>query len=124
MWAAVRTLVGDGLVTAEGEIWRRQRRMMQPQFHRQHLAGLTNFMIEAIEDGMSDWDAVAESGEAFNFAKAYNKITMKVIVRTMFGGGLTSAEADEMGNQVSFALTYLLQDMVTGKLPDWMPVPG
>jgi cytochrome P450 len=124
MWNAVRTLVGDGLVTAEGEVWRRQRRMMQPQFHRQHLAGLTNLMIEAIEDGMSEWDAIAASGEAFNIAKAFNKITMKVIVRTMFGSGLSSAEADEMGNQVSFALTYLLQDMVTGKLPEWMPVPG
>ena len=124
MWAAVRSLVGDGLVTAEGDMWRRQRRMMQPQFHRQHLAGLTNLMIAAIEEGMSEWDALAESGESFNIARAYNKITMKVIVRTMFGSGLNSDEADEMANHVSFALNYMLQDMVTGKLPKWMPVLG
>src|SRR5262249_15602420 len=33
-WDAVRSLVGNGLVVSEGEFWLRQRRMMQPQFHR------------------------------------------------------------------------------------------
>jgi cytochrome P450 len=124
LWDAVRTLVGDGLVTAEGEHWRRQRRMMQPQFHRQHLASLTNHMVEAIEDGMSEWDSIAASGEAFNIAKAFNKITMNVIVRTMFGTDLNSIETDEMGNRVDFVLSRMLQEMVLGSLPDWIPVPG
>src|SRR5258706_13054835 len=35
MWDSVRTMLGNGLVVSEGDIWMRQRRMMQPQFHRQ-----------------------------------------------------------------------------------------
>lgn len=124
MWDSIRKLVGDGLVSSEGDLWRRQRHMMQPQFHRQHLAGLTNLMVEAIEDGMKDWDAIAESGEAFNVAQAFNKITMKVIVRTMFGGNISDAETDRIGHELGFAIPYMLQDMITGKLPEWLPVPG
>src|SRR6266540_1392795 len=48
MWDAIRVLLGNGLVVSEGDFWRRQRRMMQPQFHRQRLAGLTDLMVSAI----------------------------------------------------------------------------
>src|SRR5262249_29888478 len=40
MWDSVRTMLGNGLVVSEGDIWMRQRRMMQPQFHRQNLNGM------------------------------------------------------------------------------------
>ena len=124
MWDSIRTLIGDGLVTAEGEVWRRNRRMMQPHFHRQHLAGLSQLMLEAINDGMADWDALAESGESFDISKAFSKVTMKVITRTMFGSAMSAEEADKMGVELSFAVRYLMQLMVTDKVPKWIPVPG
>src|SRR5262245_8840841 len=43
-WDTIRTLLGNGLVVSEGDFWLRQRRMMQPQFHRQRLAALTATM--------------------------------------------------------------------------------
>ncbi|MBC8098841.1 MAG: cytochrome P450 [Armatimonadetes bacterium] len=124
MWESVRQIVGNGLVASEGDYWRRQRRMIQPHFHRQHLSGLTTLMLEAIEDGMSEWDKIAASGEAFNIAKAYAHITMKVIVRSMFGRSLQTNDADVMGEAMGYTLDYTIKNMVVGKLPGWMPVPG
>ncbi|MBW4437544.1 MAG: cytochrome P450 [Pleurocapsa minor GSE-CHR-MK-17-07R] len=124
MWASVREVIGDGLVTSEGNYWRRQRRMIQPHFHRQKLAGLVTLMMEAIDDGMRDWDARAASGEPFDIAKAYANITMKVIVRSMFGRALDEHDADRLGEAMSYALDYMLKNMVYGKLPKWMPAPG
>ena len=46
IWEAVRPFIGNGLVLSQGEFWLRQRRLMQPQFHRQRLAGLTSLMVE------------------------------------------------------------------------------
>ncbi len=124
MWDSVRQVIGDGLVTSEGDFWRRQRRMIQPQFHRQHLAGLTNHMIDAIEEGMNDWDAIADSGEAFDISKAFGNITMKVIVRAMFGHSLNENDAAKMADAMGYSLEYMIKNMVLGKFPNWMPVPG
>ncbi|MDX2078948.1 MAG: cytochrome P450 [bacterium] len=124
MWDSVRQIIGDGLVTSEGDYWRRQRRMIQPHFHRQHLAGLTALMIEAIEDSLAHWEALAQSGEPFNIAKAFSHMTMRVIVRSMFGRSLNEADADRMGEAMGYTLDYTIKNMVTGKIPQWIPVPG
>ncbi len=124
MWDSVRQIVGDGLVTSEGAYWRRQRRMIQPHFHRKHLAGLTQFILQAIEDGMNEWENYAHSDQPFDIAKAYSHITMKVIMRSMFGRTLSDADADLMGEAMGYTLDYTIKNMVLGKLPEWMPVPG
>lgn len=124
MWDSVRQIIGNGLVTSEGDYWRRQRRLIQPHFHRQHLAGLTTLMLEGIEDGMRDWDRRAESGEAFDIAKAYANVTMKVIVRSMFGHSLSEEDADLMGEAMGYTLSYTVKNMVASKIPNWIPVPG
>ncbi len=124
MWESVRGVVGNGLVASEGDYWRRQRRMIQPHFHRQHLAGLVTLMMDAIDDGLQEWDALALSGEPFDIAQAYAQITMKVIMRSMFGQGLSAEDADQMGESMGYALDYMLKNMILGKLPKWIPVPG
>ncbi|MCL4253299.1 MAG: cytochrome P450, partial [Anaerolineae bacterium] len=124
LWESVRQIIGDGLITSEGEYWRRQRHMIQPHFHRQHLAGLTTLMVEAIRDSLADWEAPAQSGEPFNIAKAFAHTTMRVIVRSMFGNTLHEADADKMGVAMGYILDYTVKNMVTGKIPQWIPIPG
>lgn len=124
MWDSVRSLLGNGLVVSEGDFWLRQRRMMQPHFHRQHLGALTELMVSAIEDGMDGWDAVAESGEPFDIVQAFSEVTMKIIMKTTFGGNLSDSDVDEMSKEMTYALDYMLPNMLVGSLPDWLPVPG
>src|SRR6266498_1275324 len=94
MWDAIRVLLGNGLVVSEGDFWRRQRRMMQPQFHRQRLAGLTDLMVSAIGESLDSWE-LHNPEAAFNLAPAFNYLTMKVITRTLFGMGLDSGAMDK-----------------------------
>lgn len=124
LWENVREIIGDGLITSEGEYWRRQRHMIQPHFHRQHLAGLTTLMVEAIRDSLADWEASAQSGEPFNIAKAFAHITMRVIVRSMFGNNLNETDANKMSIALEYVLDYVVKNMVAGKIPQWIPVPG
>jgi cytochrome P450 len=124
LWAGLRTLFGNGLPVSDGDFWRRQRRMMQPHFHRERLAELVDLMVEAIDEGMETWDAVAASGEPFNISPALARMTMKVIVKTMFGATITAEQADYVAREMTYAMDYLVRGIVTQSLPPWLPMPG
>ncbi|MEM7028489.1 MAG: cytochrome P450 [Chloroflexota bacterium] len=124
MWATIRDLIGNGLASSEGDFWRKQRRMIQPQFHHQRIAGLANLMMEAIDEGLADWDIAVDTNQSIDAEKAFSRITMKVIVKTMFGTGLNNEEADKVGNALTYALDYILKGVVTNMLPSWLPAPG
>ncbi len=123
IWNAVRPVVGNGLVLSEGDFWLRQRRLMQPQFHRQRLGGLTHLMVEAIQEALGTWTSAAESSEPFNLAPALNALTMRVVVKTLFGTALSPQELDKVGEDMTYVLDYLLLEALMQSLPSWLPVP-
>ena len=121
MWDALRELLGNGLVVSEGDFWRRQRRMMQPHFHRRRLAVLAERMMDAIESEIDKWP---EESSEFDFFKAVTGITVNVIVRSMFGMGLSAEDRDTAAECMAYCLDYMLLGMATNSLPSWMPLPG
>ena len=123
MWDAIRAMLGNGLVVSEGSFWMRQRRMMQPQFHRQRLAALTELMVSAIDEALTTWEKSAK-GADFNLAPAFNELTMKVITRTLFGTGLAQDEMDKVSKALDYSVNYILKAIVLNSLPAWMPAPG
>jgi len=124
MYDSIRTFVGTSVLTLENEAWKKRRRILQPQFHRQHLAGLTHLMVEAIDECLAEWDKYAATGEAFDVSSEFNKITMTVILRAMFGRDLQTDSLGELGDTLRYVLGYMLAQMVTGKMPDWIPFTG
>ena len=48
-YESLRILLGDGLLTAEGDLWRRQRRLIQPAFHRQTLVGKLDLIAGCVQ---------------------------------------------------------------------------
>jgi cytochrome P450 len=97
LWDSIRTFLGNGLPVSEGEFWKRQRRMMQPAFHHQRMAALTGRMVEAIDECLEGWEPAARSGEPLDVAQAFVRMTMHVLVRTVFGGSVEPAEAQQVG---------------------------
>lgn len=121
IWDALRNLLGNGLVVSEGDFWKRQRRMMQPHFHRRRLAVLAERMVDAIESEIDKWP---EEAEEFDFFKAVTGITVNVIVRSMFGMGLLAKDRETAAECMSYCLDYMMLGIATNALPDWMPLPG
>jgi cytochrome P450 len=56
----LRALIGDGLLTSEGERWRRHRRVVQPLFSRGHVTAFGPAMTEAAQRLTARWDSLAE----------------------------------------------------------------
>ncbi len=124
MWDTIRRLIGNGLPASEGDFWLRQRRMIQPQFHRERLAALTTLMGQAIDERLERWERLASAGEPLQLASEMDRITLNVAVKTMFGAGIESSEEDVISREMDHVLDYMLLGVFTGMLPSWVPLPG
>ena len=71
-------VVAEGLLTSEGEIWRKQRRMMQPAFHRTRLAPLDAMIAEATEDVLRGWQGLQAQNQAVDIAREMAALTLTV----------------------------------------------
>jgi len=124
LWDAIRTLLGNGLPVSEGGFWMRQRRMMQPHFHRESLTSMADLMVDAIDEELDSWDAYARSGQPFDLFSEMTHITMRVIVKTIFGSELDRKQVDYVAEEMRYALDYVLVNMMSMKVPRWIPFPG
>lgn len=118
----VKPLLGDGLVTSEGELWRRQRRLMQPAFHRQRIAELLPLMTGSTEIMLNGWRS-RPAGQPLNLAHELMLLTQNIIVRTMFSADV-SGRAEEIAEAFATVMQYLNSIMFT-PIPhyDKLPTP-
>lgn len=102
----VRQMAGDGLFASDGAYWLRQRRLMQPAFHRQRIAGFAEIMVRQTERMLETWEKVAGSNEPVDIAHEFTELTMRIIAESMF-----STQLAEDVHRISSALTMLLADL-------------
>jgi cytochrome P450 len=115
--AKLKVLIGEGLFTSEGDFWRRQRRLAQPAFHRQRLAGFVTTMTSATESMLDRWDALRRRGEPFDVAVEMSRLTLDVVGRTLF-----SRRLDDTADQFGAALTEVLA-LVNERAMHFIPSP-
>ncbi|MCA9699996.1 MAG: cytochrome P450, partial [Myxococcales bacterium] len=65
-YAQFRQVVGEGLITSEGELWRRQRRLIQPSFTRQNISDLGGLIVRLCDRTLASWPERHREGEPFD----------------------------------------------------------
>jgi len=83
--AQVRPLLGQGLATSDGALWRTQRRLVQPVFHRERLAALAATITTATQAMLARWASHAAAGTVLDMLAEMTRLTGEVIVRALFG---------------------------------------
>ncbi len=99
-------LIGNGLLVSEGAFWLRQRRLMQPAFHRQKLAALTQLMADSAVTLADEWEAQAGSGAVIDVAAEMMRVTLKVVSRALFSTDV-SDEASRLGGAIREVFDHL-----------------
>jgi cytochrome P450 len=100
-YATLKLFMGNGLLTSDGDFWRRQRRIAQPAFHRERLAGLGAMMALAADEAAARIHGLAKSGRPFDVAAEMMRITLRIVGETLFGVNL-SAEAAVVQKAIRF----------------------
>jgi cytochrome P450 len=114
-------LLGHGLLTSEGEFWMKQRRLMQPLFHKQRLQGFVQKIAESTNTMLTDW--TQRTGTVTDLHSDMTKLTLEIISQTMMS---TQVKGDF--EQLSDALEYVMKGMIGRtssllRLPYWLPLP-
>ena len=124
-YAVLRILMGNGLVTSEGESWRRQRKLVQPAFHRRRLDALFTMMVERSTDTVARLAPAAQSGDSMDVAPLLSQLTLDIIARAMFSSDVQGAAADvshHIGILNEYALRLLRRPWLF-LLPRRFPTP-
>jgi cytochrome P450 len=115
----LRPLVGDGLFLSEGDTWLRQRRLVQPAFHRQRLAGYGDVMIAFTQRHMAGW----KDGSVIDMQAEMMALTQAIVAKTLFDADV-SGDAYEAGQSAEVVMRDFgdrLQSLWV--IPYWLPTP-
>jgi cytochrome P450 len=113
-------LVGNGLLTSEGEVWKCQRRLAQPAFHRQRISAYGEVMVDYTERMIATWKA----GEVRDIHRDMMGLTLEIVVRTLFNADV-SQDADKVGRALSeIVKPFSSQATIKWMLDNRLPTPA
>ena len=85
-----RAVLGEGLLTAEGDHHLRQRRLLQPAFHRDRIAGYARTMVAETEAHVAEW----QNGQQIDVAADMSRLTLQIVGQTLFGVDMSGSAQD------------------------------
>ena len=94
----VKILLGNGIMTSEGELWKRQRYMMQPSFHRRVITEFSKLIDACNERFIARWEAQAATGALINITDDMSELTLEIVLLSIFGTDLERLKQEIGGN--------------------------
>ena len=107
-YAEGKSSIGNGLLISEGDFWRRQRRLAQPAFHRQRIAGFAKIMTDSTEAMLEAWQPLAQRGEPLNISTQMMRLTLRIVGFALFSTDL-SQDTDTVGRSLAIAREHLIR---------------
>ena len=110
-------LVGNGLLTSEGEEWKRQRRLSSPAFHRQRISAYAATMVDYTKRLAATW----QPGETRDIHRDMMRLTLEIVVRCLFSADV-SHDVDHVGETLKelvkpFAEQATVKWILNNRLP-------
>lgn len=105
-YSKLEPLIGHGLLSSEGENWRKQRTVIQPAFHRQQINNLVETMVDVTDQLVDRWDGLLARGQNIvDLELEMTQLTLSIVSRTLFGYDVGSS-AHEVSDALRFVLRY------------------
>lgn len=115
-----RLLLGNGLLTSEGDFWLRQRRLIQPVFQRERIASYAADMVAFTEQRLASW----RDGEVRDLHAEMRQLALAIAAKTLFGADVTG-QSEEVGRALKEAMgTFSQRFFRIIRIPESVPTLG
>jgi cytochrome P450 len=113
-----RSFLGYGILSADGEAWRRNHKMMMPAFHKKRIQEYATVMTEYTSDMLDSWTA----GEKRDVCADMNTLTLAIVGKTLFDADVRGADAETVGRAM-LTINHVLVEHVQMPIPfpRWWP---
>ncbi|MEM6966354.1 MAG: cytochrome P450 [Bacteroidota bacterium] len=120
----LRQYAGYGLLTSDGAYWLRQRRLIQPGFHRAKLAALTQTMLRVVLDARKDFDELAASGKVFDLSDKMTEMAFDIVARSLFTTSVGYEELNFLADNIQNIQEYIVRRLRQPYLTWWFRLSG
>jgi cytochrome P450 len=113
----LKLVLGRGLLTSEGDLWRRQRKLAQPAFHHERLVGFADTMVRCTDSMLLRWSSMSE----MDMHREMMRLTFRIVAKTLIGVEVedhASVMAEALEVVVRFAEQYIKG---LWPVPTWVP---
>jgi len=119
----LKMLLGNGLLTSEGEFWKKQRKLVQPAFHKRKLEAMADMMVDRARHWVDRLMVHADTDRAFDISPEMTALTLDVISKAIFSSGVEE-KADMVGEQITLLNEYAIVKLNQPfRLPPMIPTP-
>lgn len=98
---------GKGLLFSNGNYWLRQRRLIQPAFHREKLQGLYDIIIKSIDEFLLKFP----TGESVNIYPLVHQLSFNILIQSLFDIKLSSKIMEELSQIFTELQDFLIKDI-------------
>ncbi len=112
-----RKLIGQGILTSEGEFHKRQRKLVQPAFHHQRIAAYADVMVDYSVRIAGTW----HDGQTVDMHHEMMTLTREIVAKTLFDADV-SADGDKIAEAITIGIENTSQNAASlFSVPDWLP---
>ncbi len=104
---ALKRLLGEGLLSNEGDSWFHQRRLIQPIFHQKRIASYGDIMVAYTEQMLDSW----RDGETRDVHQDMMRLTLNIVMKTIFNRDLSGEEAQDVAHALDVTSGEEAQDV-------------
>ena len=118
----LRPILRDGLLTAEGEVWKRSRKAMAPVFTPRHIDGFAGIMLARTEAYAEHYEQAVRAGTTRDISRDMTELTFDILSQTLFSGEIVTSTSDFAADVQRLLYTMGHVDPIDLlKAPAWIP---
>lgn len=116
--------LGNGLLTSEGDYWLRQRRLIQPGFHKKRLAGLTDIMLAEIDALIERFDQKIAKDDYIDICPPMLELAFRVVAKSLFSADIKEEQLQELSHNITVLQSFIVKQIRKPFLNPWLKISG